>query len=195
MTKETFELIDRIAKEHSKKEFGYLTQEDLRNEIWVICLDIISSFTKDKGELENFLRVSVKNRLINKFKDITKTVRSPCPRCPYFKPDEIPDCAKFGEDKYSCKKWKNYTLSVSSRNSLLNASEQQSERSTDDKYTNYIIADEMYLIVKSHINPNFLYDFEKLHKGENLTKNKLKKLKIEIDIAMSGYNYEKEKRI
>ena len=65
MDSKTFDIIERISNEHCFKTFGYLKEEDLRNEIWIICLEKLSDFNYDRGELEHFLRVSVKNRLIN----------------------------------------------------------------------------------------------------------------------------------
>src|SRR5687767_13562075 len=103
MDPKIFEIIDRIAEEHSgpRKTFGYLNEDDLKNEIWAICLEKLKDFNEERGELEHFLRVLVKNRLVNRFKDITKSVRSPCPRCVYYDPDNSPsDCGKFGDDRH-----------------------------------------------------------------------------------------------
>ena len=91
---EVFTLISRIASEHSRKPFGYLTQQDMVSEIWAICLTAIKEFDISRGKpLEHFLRASVKNRLINRFKELTRSVRTPCLRCPYYKPEKAPnDC-------------------------------------------------------------------------------------------------------
>src|SRR4051794_10250497 len=102
MDQKIHDLIERIAKEHSRNKFGYLSEEDLKNEIWVICLERIEEFDYTRGELEHYLRRAVKTRLINRFKDITKSVRCPCFRCPEFLRDQTPDCNKFGENKYKC---------------------------------------------------------------------------------------------
>lgn len=185
----TFEIINRIAKDHSAKTFGYLKQEDLKNEIWIICLEILQNYDYSRGELENFLRFSVKNRLINKFKDITKSVRSPCPRCPYFFKDEDPTCAKFSEDQYQCDKWRNYQLSVDSRNSLLNASESTVERQVTANSINSLVSQESQEILAKNIDPKYKRDFEQLVSGGKLSKQKFKKLKREIErvlIAQEG---------
>src|SRR4051812_47077266 len=98
---ETFRIIDRISREHSHKPFGYFAEDDLRNEIWVMCLNKLADFNTDRGQLEHFLRVSVKNALINKYKGVTKSIVCPCTRCPFFKPDALGEnfktCKKFGK--------------------------------------------------------------------------------------------------
>jgi hypothetical protein len=193
-----YDLIKKIADEHCKsnKKFGYLSKTDIKNEIWVICLEKLKDFDSERGQLEHFLRVTVKNRLINKFKDITKSVRSPCPRCPYFDPGESPsDCARFGDDRHLCSKWHNYELSVQSRNSLLNASEQQIERETKFSTLSKIYSDEIKRLILDNIDKNFAYDFNELISGGKISKQRLKKLKKEIFRILSENNYEETKFI
>lgn len=180
LDQKTFDIIQRISEEHSNNLFGYLTKNDLKNEIWVICLDKLDSFTADKGDLEHFLRVTVKNRLINRFKDVTKSVRSPCQRCPYFDPSQVPDCTAFGDDREKCKKWNNYQLSVKSRNSLLNSSEGGMERQKTENIVNGVISRELYSLIYDKIHPDFKYDLSELVSGGKLTSQKTKKLKVEI---------------
>ncbi len=181
MDKEVFNTIEKISKEHCRKTFGYLDEDDLKNEIWLICLDKLADYTEERGELEHFLRVSVHNRLVNRFKDITKSVRSPCPRCPFFDPGESPsDCSKFGDDRHLCKKWNNYQLSIESRNSLLNAAEQTEERSGKDNIVNSLAADELKLLVVGKIDKTYDHDLHLLISGGKLPKQRLKKLKKEI---------------
>jgi hypothetical protein len=177
----TFEIIDRISKEHSHKTFGYLTEEDLRNEIWTICLDKVKDFSYERGELEHFLRVTVRNRLINKFKDITKSVRSPCPRCEFHDPKNSPsECSKYGDERYECSKWRNYQLSIESRNSLLNATEQQIERASSDNMLNKLIGTELKDIIYQNIDKSFHHDLQQLMSGGKISKQRLKRLKREI---------------
>lgn len=185
MDQKTFDIIEKIAIEHSRnlqrKPIGYLNRDDLKNEIWAICLDKLKDFNSDRGELEHFLRVSVKNRLVNRFKDITKSVRSPCSRCPFFDPGKSPsDCAKFGDDRHLCSKWRNYQLSIESRNSLLNASEHQVERQANDIASDKMAIAEFKDIVADKVGKNYRRDLEQLLSGGSVPKQKLKKLKKEI---------------
>lgn len=180
MDQKTFDIIERISREHSHKTFGYLDEGDLRNEIWTICLEKLPDFDYERGELEHFLRVAVKNRLVNRFKDITKSVRSPCPRCPFYRPDETPDCGKCGDEKHLCSKWRKYQLSIESRNSLLNASEPQCERATSDNVLNRIAGSEIKEIIFKKIDPSYRHDLTQLISGGKISKQRLKRLKREI---------------
>ncbi len=186
MDEKTLEIINRIAREHSRnlkrRPFGYLDRNDLKNEIWAICLDKIKDYDPNKGELEHFLRVLVKNRLVNRFKDITKSVRPPCPRCEFYDPkskDGI-DCKKFGEDKHNCSKWRNYQLSTESRNSLLNSAEPKNERCTREDILQKVSTEQLKEIVKLKITRHYQRDLEQLISGGKIPKQRLKKLRKEI---------------
>lgn len=182
LSEETKKLIARIAEEHShSKLFGYLDQEDLKSEIWVICIQALPKYDEDFGPMENFLRKTVKNRLVNRFKDITKSVRSPCPRCKFFDPTNKENtCTKYGEEKYKCNKYKNYQLSIESRNSLLNASEEQFERSYNDNAVDKMINEEMKAVIRKNISKENRNEFERIVSGDRVSKQKIKKLKTEI---------------
>lgn len=184
----TFDIINRISVEHSHKTFGYLDEQDLKNEIWQICLEKLKDYDHTRGELEHFLRVSVKNRLVNRFKDVTKSVRSPCPRCQYYDPSgDGPACTKYGENKNDCSKWRNYQLSIESRNSLLNATEPQNERVISDNMLNKIASDELKLIIDKEIGVSFRHDFQQLISGGKLSKQRLKRLRKEILNILNKY--------
>lgn len=187
MDNETLDLINRIANEHCKKTFGYLDEDDLKNEIWIICLDRLDEYDDSRGNLEHFLRVTVKNRLINKFKDITKSVRSPCPRCPFFKPHEDPDCGMFGHIKTDCEKWKNYCLSVQSRNALLNPTEEEKERETGNSFLDKMVGAELINTINENIDEQYRRDFEEFVNQGRLPKQRLKKLIDEIKSIISFY--------
>jgi uncharacterized protein YeeX (DUF496 family) len=192
---ELFEIIDRISNEHCRKTFGYLDKDDLKNEIWTICLEKIEEYDSSRGNIEHFLRVSVKNRLVNRFKDITKSVRSPCHRCPYYDLKSPSQCAQFGDDKYSCKKWRNYQLSIESRNSLLNASEDQIERSISDNKLDIILGNELKEFILQNISNKIKKDFEDLVSGSKISKQKIKKLRKEIIKILKQNGYQEETKV
>ncbi len=181
LNEKEFEIIDRIANEHCKKTFGYLEKNDLKNEIWVICLTAITEFDPIKGKLENFLRRTVKTRLINRFKEVTKSVKLPCIRCEFYDKKGIPDCKAFGLEKTLCDKWNNYSLSVESRNSLLNASEPSFEREIEGTSLKLIMSEEIKTHLITRISKKFLGDFNRLVSGGKLSKQRMKKLRREID--------------
>lgn len=191
MNQETHKLIARIAEEHSNKTFGYLDKEDLKSEIWVICLEKLPEFDPEVGKLEHFLRVAVKNRLVNRYKDVTKSVRSPCPRCPYYDPENSPGgCSLYGEDKDKCTKWRNYQLSIDSRNSLLNTTDDHSEKSSGDKVVKHIIGKEMRQILDKEICEDYRRDFEEFMSGGKISKQRVKRLKREIVRILEDHGVE-----
>lgn len=188
LTDEVVELITRISEEHSSNIFGYLEIEDLRSEIWIICLEALSEFDINTGKLENFLRASVKNRLINRFKEITKSVRPPCLRCEHAcknKPDT--DCslvknagtmARPTKFRMACQKWNKYELSVSSRNSLLNSTEYVQEEYHSNCPLNISANKELVEKLKSKISDQeMLNDIQKLMDGISIDNKSMQKLK------------------
>lgn len=194
LTEEQEAIITKIAEEHSNKTFGYLDKDDLKNEIWVICLEKIDTYSEDKGRLENYLRVLVKNRLINKFKDITKSVVSPCPKCPFYAPGTAPgDCSEFGKEKYQCDKWRNYQLSKESRNSLLNATEPQIERDISANALTKMTADEVILIAGSGLNKKFQKDLMDLKNGNKISNQRKKRLQREVAKVLIQFDEDLER--
>lgn len=189
ITQETFELIEKIAEEHSNNPFGYLDKDDIKGEIWAICLEVISEYDSSSGKLEHFLRVSVKNRLVNKFKEITKSVRSPCNRCPYFDIGTKTDCSKFkhsgtqsepGPNRDSCDKWKNYQLSIQSRNSLLNATETVFEQEIYTDPTSGMVTEELTDLLRRVLPDWAKEDFENVLRGTQIPKQNHDKLKAAV---------------
>ena len=181
-------MISKIAREHRNKTFGFLDEEDIEQEIWSICLEKIDTFKSDSGDqsipdeekLEHYLRSIVSNRLVNRFKKITKSVRSPCPKCPYYKPDENPSCGAFGEEYMSCDKYRNYQLSVESRNSLLVSVDSSQDRSDDYNLMDHLAGKEIIECVEKHISQELLYDFKSVMRRQKVPKHRMEKLKKEI---------------
>jgi len=184
-------LITFIAEGHSHKVFGYLNEEDLKQEIWCICLQALDDFNQDRGKLEHFLRVTVRNRLTNRFKEITRSVRSPCPRCPYYDKDEGENhCALYGLEKHMCKKWHNYQLSVVSRNSLLNAVENVVEPRSEDDVFNQLAGGELVEIITSLIDQKYVKDFDDFIGGNKLSHQKFYQLIEHIKKVLLDNGYE-----
>lgn len=170
------ELIEKLSQEHCHNKFGYLDKNDMKNEIWVICLEQLEKYEESRGDIEHFLRVAVKTRLINRFKDVTKSVKSPCPKCPFFDRNAPSDCAKFGDSKMDCDKWKKYQGLKQSRNSLLNIVEDQNKRTVEDKSSNHIINDELKSLVLQKLPLEYHHDFTQLTSGGKLNKQREKLL-------------------
>lgn len=189
MDQKTFDLIEKIAKEHCNKTFGYLDKNDLKNEIWVICLEKLHEYDPSRGVLEHFLRRAVKTRLINRYKDVTKPVRSPCTRCKFFNPLEDNFCGKFGKEYNNCRKYNNHRLSVESRNSLINSVEEYSETMTPYTTLDLISNKEMQASILEHLDESLHSDFRQMVTGGKISKRAQDRLRRAIILILTGLGY------
>src|SRR3990167_7640042 len=137
---QAYSVIAKIAEEHCHRTFAYLDKDDLYQEIWTICLDKLDTFKIDTcknllldKQLEHYFRCIVSNRLVNKFKKVTKSVRNPCIKCPNYKPKSKNQCGADRGVESCIKKVRVYNLSVESRNSLLSCLDHMS---SDNDYIN-----------------------------------------------------------
>lgn len=74
--KQAESIIHKIAKSRKQKhKFAYFDPSDIYQEIWVLCLDALSRYRPECGELEHYLNSHVTNRLKNLKRD------------KYFRPD------------------------------------------------------------------------------------------------------------
>ncbi len=62
-------VIDKIVERCRAQPFAYFTEDDIRQEIHVICLSAIEHYCPSKGPLENYLQRCVTNRLKNLRRD------------------------------------------------------------------------------------------------------------------------------
>lgn len=196
MDDKTTLLIQKIADEHArsahKKNFGYFEKNDLVNEVWVLCLEKIKEFDPAEGQLENFLRVIVKNGLTNKWKAVSKISKPPCSRCEFWLgPHKKPDCMAFGLEKEKCGKYHNYILSKDSKNSLLGGAEMMNERLMEKDILGQIAGEELVELIRGKIELKYKKDFEKFIQHENLTENKIKRLSKIVKTAINEMHLEK----
>lgn len=73
---EILEVIHKVALNHQAKKFDYHTEEDIYQEVWVICWSKMEEFNPDRGTttkqaqaLENWLNRVVATRLANFYRD------------------------------------------------------------------------------------------------------------------------------
>lgn len=180
MNQKDLDLIHRIAEEHSNRVFGYLTKEDLVSEIWEICLNAMPEFNKDLGPLEHFLRRTVKNRLINRFKDVTKSVRSPCSRCPHYNKGEKVECGLYRNNKNLCRKWRNYQAAIQSRNTLLNVVGYSTDIAAHKTGIDVVDDSDLAKFLLDNIGDKLRGDLVKLMEGRKITKAKLVQIQQKI---------------
>jgi len=64
-----YKIIKKIATNRQNNTFAYFTKDDIYQEIWILCIEALSSYNAKKGNLENFLNKHVSNRLKNLKRD------------------------------------------------------------------------------------------------------------------------------
>lgn len=79
-----YRIFDKVAKNHRNKAFGIYDEDDIEQEVWLICGAVIHLFKPSRRKiknmesaLENWLNSVVSNRLINFHRD--KFVGKPKP--------------------------------------------------------------------------------------------------------------------
>lgn len=78
---EIFKIVDKVCRDLSPRfVFGSYESEDIYQESIFICEDILDKYDGNRP-LENFLRVSLKNRLVNFKRDNTVYYKFLCPVC------------------------------------------------------------------------------------------------------------------
>jgi len=160
-------------------------------------LEVLDRHNEDDGKLEHYLRASVKKRMVNRFKEITKSVKCPCLGCDFFKKKsqgKNTDCKKIKSagtikeptyERRECSKWKNYEIAVDSRNSLLNPLENLVEGIQDDIVVSELIKDEMLENFRQYMSASIYSMLERYLNGENISKEMVNKIREECKDVLS----------
>lgn len=175
-TKEESELIMKIADYHSNSRYAYMEKEDLASEIFLICMQALPHYKKRLGPLENFLRKTVKNRMANLFNQKMGALRRPCNSCKYHDENSPSECSKFGDNRHECKKWNKYSLSMTSRNSLMTSAETLGDRVDEKEASFSMMTQELIEQLRKELPKGLLNDFNRLVNNEKISKIKLQKI-------------------
>lgn len=172
LTDEAIDLIHRISHEHSNKDFPGYERDDIKSEIWQICLEKIHYYKPETGPLENFLRVVVHHRLINKFKKLSLSIVMPCKKCKYYNKKAEGHCELYGERKLDCDRWANYETKMSARNSLANTVDVSFASESLDDSAEIDIDDTNVTVgkIRELLPQKYLYDFELFLSGTDISK-------------------------
>jgi DNA-directed RNA polymerase specialized sigma24 family protein len=190
---EVFAVVDRIASDPTRP-FGYLDSEDMYSEVWIICLNAIGEFRKSRGTpLEHYLRRTVKNRLINRYKEMVRPVDPPCPKCPFYEPNNPDsDCGKYGNDKDSCELWRNYRELSQRGAALAKPVPAGPERSSSRCPIDMMIKGEVVDILRSRLGPELVPVLEELADGKSLSRSDQTRLQVEAFAILSSMGYDLE---
>lgn len=118
---EVVKIIDKALKGFCHKfRFGYFEHDDIYQEGFIIAMDVLEKYN-GKDPLENFLRVHIRNRLINFKHNKYSRHEPPCTSCPFYDPDKKlsnNQCSEF-IDKEDCDRWASWVKRNSAKENLM----------------------------------------------------------------------------
>lgn len=96
---------------------GY-DEDDIEQEIFFLVIDGLKSYKKEKGVVENFLSVHVRNRLMNFKRNNYRRITPPCKSCPLKAWDPDKQCCKVYENMDDCYILRKWTLNNQARENI-----------------------------------------------------------------------------
>lgn len=117
------EAINKVAKNlASKFRFGYVEEEDLKQEIAIECLKALEKYNGQHA-LENFFWVHCRKRLCNFKRDNYERLDDkPCIGCPFYdkcQQQSESECTKY-ENKMNCKEYSHWFRRNERKKNLVN---------------------------------------------------------------------------
>jgi len=78
--------IEELASHYQSSEFAYLTTDDIRQEVRIICANALKHFREGESSIKTYLSRCVANRLKNLKRDIYFRIENPCKqnKCPMY---------------------------------------------------------------------------------------------------------------
>lgn len=119
MTDEEYQVVEQVANTIAPNfTFGYYEAEDIKQEIWIMCLEALPKFDKNRGaSLKTFLLVHCKNRLISLKRNKTSRIVLPClDKCPHWD-DELQECSKYRK-RSNCKDYSKWQSTINDKNKI-----------------------------------------------------------------------------
>lgn len=159
---EIFSIVDRVCKDICKRfTFDSYDEDDIYQESILICEDIINKYDGERP-LENFLRVSLKNRLMNFKRDNTTYYKFVCPECNNKNCKNCEYCIKY-RIVYEIKK---------NINSPLNIDEIEDEQLQYNNIDEYIEYSELHQLINFHLPIEMRADYLRIMSGVYINKSR-----------------------
>ena len=178
---DVLKMMDEIAeKYYGQLVCGYITVDDAKQEIRMLCLKAMEDYDKTKGTT---LRTWFVNKVLSRSKNFKRDrffrLENPCKSCPFF--DIWEDGCHSEEREFGCQKVADYNLRVDRSISLAkNASFPDELPHGSDNVLSGLIAKEKIDEIREVIrraDESLVDDLEVLMTGGNI--NRFKKKKIE----------------
>jgi DNA-directed RNA polymerase specialized sigma24 family protein len=98
---EILEIMEKVVSGYGfRYSFTYQSKEDVEQQAWIHALKGLENYDPEKSDLLRFLRVHVRNRLMNDKRSMFVRNDIPCKTCPAFVNGS---CAAFSEPEEECK--------------------------------------------------------------------------------------------
>lgn len=166
----------------SKFRFGYFEKEDMEQEGWVFAIDALERYSEDKGVLENYLRVHIRNRFITLRRDKLSRYEPPCVNCPFYDPENklsINKCSEF-LNKDDCDKWSAWKKRNAAKTGLirpLDISSVSDDDLTNEEFFNSINLSSILKKIDKQLPMELRSDFLKMLDGVPVPKQKKEKVR------------------
>jgi len=107
-----------------KYKFGFYGIDDIEQECFIFAVEALEKYD-GRAPLEHFLRVHIRNQLLNLHRSKLCRYEVPCINCPFFdknKKKSDNQCTEF-VNKMDCKKWADWSKRNASKSGLMNPSD------------------------------------------------------------------------
>lgn len=154
---EFMSIVQKISKRLAPRfKFGYHDADDIEQEISILAIEMIKGWDGIRP-LENFLSVSIRNRLCNNKRNKYERLEKPCTKCPFYdkkclKSDS--QCTQFSNVE-DCELYAAWIKRNSAKKSLANAA---------PSGLDYDILTDNILVTDNHDNDDNSYFYELIDK-------------------------------
>lgn len=166
----------------SKFRFGYYEKEDMEQEGWIFAIEALESYSEDRGVLEHFLRVMIRNRFINLKRNKFSRYEPPCISCPFYDPDlkySTNKCSEF-LNKDDCDKWAAWKKRNAAKTGLIRPLDLDSVTEDDIASEEFLSSINLSSILKKidqNLPMELRSDFLKMLDGITIPKQKKEKVR------------------
>lgn len=159
---EVFIVIDSVCKSVSRNfSFDHFEPEDIYQEAYIICAEVIDKYDGQRP-LENFLNVSVRNRLYNFRRDNSKYYKYQCDICNNEDSDNCDNCLR-QRVLFNTKKNIDHPLNID---------EVQSEVTYEINNADVMANKEMFLLINRNLPISMRTDYLKMLSDVYVNKNR-----------------------
>lgn len=166
----------------SKFRFGYFEKEDMEQEGWLFAIDALERYSSEKGELENFLRVHVRNHFMNLKRNKFSRYEPPCITCPFYDPECKKSTNKCSEflNKDDCDKWSAWKKRNAAKSGLIRPLDIDSvseEDLSNEEFLSHINLSSILKKINDTLPVDLRSDFLKMMDGISVPKPKKERVR------------------